>query len=156
VARVVAAGGVLEADDDSLAGDAGERLVAASRHAPGLPFGKQLRLRSRGVLCSARQVYLDEESSVRVAEQPVPVPQRVARLHPAVAASRDHADRHEASRDSLSRATRLLHVLAAEAGRRGHDITPVRHARFQYNSGFISSLKDGHLAIGIDGPGYLK
>jgi hypothetical protein len=48
LARVVAAGGVLEADD-SLAGAAGERLVAASRQAPGLPFGKQLRLRSRGV-----------------------------------------------------------------------------------------------------------
>jgi hypothetical protein len=37
VARVVAAGGVLDAHD-SLAGDAGERLLAASRTAPGLPY----------------------------------------------------------------------------------------------------------------------
>jgi hypothetical protein len=40
-----------------------------SNCAPGLPLGKQLRLPSRGVL-SARQVYLDEDFSVRVAEQP--------------------------------------------------------------------------------------
>jgi Phosphotransferase enzyme family len=122
VARVVAAGSVLEADD-SLAGDAGERLVAASRHVPGLPFGKQLRMRSRGVLSRARQVYLDEDFSVRVAEQPVPVPQRVTRLHPAVAAYRDDADRHEVSRDSLSRATRLL----ARPGIRGPAPRPRRH-----------------------------
>jgi len=153
VARVVAAGGVLEADD-SLAGAAGERLVAASRHAPDLPFGKQLRLRSRSVYSPARQVYLDEDFSVRVAEQPVPVPQRVTPLHPAVAAYRNDADRHEVSRDSLTRATRLLHALASEAQRRGHDVTPARHGPIQYNSAFISSLNDGQLAIGIDGFSY--
>jgi len=153
VARVLAAGGVLEADD-SLAGAAGERLVAASRHAPGLPFGKQLRLQSPGILSGAREVYLEEDFSVRVAEQPVPVPQRVTRLHPAVAVYRDDADRHEVSRDSLTRATRLLHALASEAQRRGHEVTPARHGRFQYNSAFISSLKDGQLAIGIDGFSY--
>lgn len=153
VARVMAAGGVLEADD-SLAGDAGERLVAASRNAPGLPFGKQLRLRSRGIFPRLREVYMDEDFSVRVSEQPVPVPQRVTRVHPAVADYREDADRHEVSRDSLARATRLLHALASEAQRRGHDVTPVRHDRFQYNSAFISSLKDGQLAIGIDGFSY--
>lgn len=150
VARVVAAGGVLDIDAN-LADDAGKRLMAAARHAPGLPFGKQLQLRSRGVLSRVREVYLDEDFSVRVSEQPVPVLQRVMRLHLAVAAYRDDADRHEVSRDSLSRATRILHALASEAQRRGHDVTAVRPGRCQYNSDFIRSLKDGQLAIGIDG-----
>jgi hypothetical protein len=150
VARVVAAGGVLDVDA-SLAGDVGKRLMAAARHAPGLPFGKQLQLRSRGMLSRVREVYLDEDFSVRVSEQPVPVPRRVTWLHPAVAAYRDDADRHEVSRDSLSRATRILHALASEAQRRGHDVTAVRPGRCQYNSDFIRSLKDGQLAIGIDG-----
>jgi hypothetical protein len=153
VARVVAAGGILEADD-SLAGDAGKSLVAASRHASGLPFGKQLRLRSRGIFPRVREVYLDEDFSVRVSEQPVPVPQRVTRLHPAAAAYRDDPDRHEVSRDCLSRATRILHALASEAQRRGHDVTAVRLGRCQYNSDFIRSLQDGQLAIGIDGFSY--
>jgi hypothetical protein len=153
VARVVAAGGVLEADD-SLDGDAGKRLVAASRHAPGLPLGKQLRLRSRSMLSGIREVYLDDDFSICVTEQPVPVPQRVTRLHPAVAAYRANADRHEVSRDSLSRVTRVLQALASGAERRGHDVTAVRPACCQYTSDFIRSLKDGQLAIGIDGFNY--
>jgi hypothetical protein len=71
-----------------------------------------------------------------------------------VVAYRDDADRHEVSRDSFTRATHLLHALASEAQHRGHDVTPVRHGRVQYNTGFISSLKDGQLAIGIDGLSY--
>jgi hypothetical protein len=58
VARVVAAGGVLEADD-GLTDEADKRLVAASRQAPGLPLDKQLRLRSRGILPRVRELYLD-------------------------------------------------------------------------------------------------
>jgi len=153
VARVGAAGGVLEADD-TLAGDAGKRLLAAARHASGLPFGKQLRMRSRGVPSRIREVYLDEDFSVRVTEQPVPVPQRIVRLHSAAAAYRDDADRHEVSKDSLSRATRILHALASEAQSRGHEVTAVRPARCHYTSEFIRSLKDGQLAIGIDGFSY--
>jgi hypothetical protein len=148
-----AAGGVLEADN-SLVGDAGERLVAAARRVPGLPFGKQLRIRRRDLLSRIREVYLDEDFAVRVSEQPVPVPQRVAHLHPAAAAYRDDADRHEVSAECLSRATRILHALASEAQRRGHIVKAVRPARSQYNSEFIRSLKDGQLAIGIDGFSY--
>jgi hypothetical protein len=137
VARVVAAGGVLEADD-TLAGDAGKKLVAGARHAPGLPFGKQLRIRSRGLVSRICEVHLYEDFSVRVTEQPVPVPQRVARLHPAAAAYLDDADRHEVSKDCLSRATRILHALASEAQSRGHEVTALRPARCQYNSSALS------------------
>ena len=44
VAEVLAAGGTIEAGD-RLAGDVGHLVVAASRNAPNLPSGKQLRVR---------------------------------------------------------------------------------------------------------------
>jgi len=153
IARVVGAGGRICAGD-ILEGAVGEHVIMASRHAPNLPFGKRLRLLDQSWPRSAREVYLDEDFAVRVAERPVPVPQRVTRLHPAAAAYRDDADRQEVSRDLATRAVRIIHALAAEAERRGHQVTTPRPATGQYNSAFISSLKDGQLVIGIDGFSY--
>jgi hypothetical protein len=153
VVRVMTAGGPIPAGEN-LAGDAGEQLTAASRHAPSLPFGKRLRLRSENWPGHVRELFLDEDFAVRVAEQPVPVPQRVTRLHPAAVAYREDADRQEVSKDSLSRAIRIIHALATEAERRGHQATTPRTARSQYNSDFVRSLKNGQLAIVIDGFAY--
>ena len=150
VAEVLAAGGTIEAYD-RLAGDFGHRVVAASKNAPNLPSGKQLRIRDHFLPSRPREVYLDEDFTVRVNEQPVPVPERVARLHPVAASYRQDADRQEVSKDSLTRATHIVHALAGEAQRRGHDVTSPRPSHHQHNSDFIRSLKDGQLAIGIGG-----
>jgi hypothetical protein len=145
----VAAGGVLE-----LAGRPGgyDDLLKAARRASCLPPGKQLRSRpSRRWSPGALELYFDEDFPARVTERPVPVPARVTAWHPAAVAYRQDADRHEVSKDSLSRASRLLHALATEADRRGYDARPRSPGTAQYNSSFASSLKDGQLRICVDG-----
>jgi hypothetical protein len=105
VSRVIRAGGVLEVDteDDETAY---EQLITAARRAASLPFGKQLRIRTVGPYGSDRsEIYLGEDFAVRIRPQPVPVPERIGTCHPAVAAYRADADRHEVSEASLGRAT---------------------------------------------------
>lgn len=150
VARVIAADGILEVDTEDDETDY-ERLITASKHAPNLPFGKQLRLRTVGPYGSDRcEVYLDEDFSVTVAPRPVPVPQRVAAWHPAVAAYRADLDRQEVSKDSRARASHILQALANEAARRGYTVVSAGRSQPQYNSDFRGSLKDGQIRIGID------
>jgi hypothetical protein len=154
VARVLEGGGVLEvgADED---GTDYPRLIKVSGQVPNLPFGKQLRLRSKGSWRDRRrEIYLDEEFSVRVAPRPVPVPQRVTAYHPAVVRHRDDVDRHEVSKDSLGRASRILQAVAIEAERRGHTVEAAAAGSQQYNTDFFRSLKDGQLRIAVEGFAY--
>lgn len=105
----------------------GSRPGAPSRwHAPRLrnsaPPHLRWRLLSESWPRRVREVFLDEDFAVRVGEQPVPVPQRVNRMHPVAVAYRQDVDRQEVSKDSLSRAVRIVHALASEAERRApHD-----------------------------------
>jgi len=154
VARVIRAGGVLEVNTEDDETDY-KQLITAARRAPSLPSGKQLRIRTVGPFGSdCSEIYLDEDFAVRIGLQPVPVPERIAVCHPAVAAYRAEADRHEVSRASLGRATRLLQGLAAEAARRGHQVTSAGRQPPQHHSDFRSSLKDGQMRIAIAGFSY--
>jgi len=151
VARVIAAGGILEVDTEDDETDY-KRLITASKRAPNLPFGKQLRLRAVGPFGSDRcEIFVDEDFSVTVAPRPVPAPRRVAAWHPAVAAYRADADRHEVSKASLARASHILQALASEAARRGYTVVGAERRQPQYNSDFRGSLKDGQIRIAIDG-----
>jgi hypothetical protein len=151
VARVIAAGDILEVDTEDDEIDY-KRLITASKRAPNLPFGKQLRLRTVGPYGSDRyEIYLDDDFSVAVAPGPVPVPQRVAAWHPAVAAYRADLDRQEVSKDSHARASHILQALASEAARRGYTVVSAGRSQPQYNSDFRGSLKDGQIRVGIDG-----
>lgn len=152
VTRVIEAGGVLEASADE-GRKHYEQLIAASRRAPNLPFGKQLRIRSAGPYWSGRhEIYADEDFSVRVAAAPVPVPRRVAAYHPVVAAYRADPDWQEVSRQSLGRASRILQAIAAEATRRGYTIAQGGQRRG--SQGLARSLKDGQFQVSIDGFAY--
>lgn len=154
VARVLARGGVLEvgADED---GTDYQQLIKVSRRVPNLPFGKQLRLRSKGSWRDRRrEIYFDEEFSVRVALRPVPVPGRVTAYHPAVVCYRDDVDRHEVSKDSLGRASRILQAVAIEGERRGQTVEAAVAGSQQYNTDFFRSLKDGQLRIAVQGFAY--
>ena len=143
VARVAAAGGAVEVARRPGGFD---DLVTAARWAPNLPPGKRLKCRAAGGWSSPMvEMYFDEDSSVRVAERPVPVPARVTAYHRVAGAYREDADRHEVSKGLLGRACRILHALAAEAERRGHLAAVPAGRGGQYNSGFASSLKDGQL-----------
>jgi hypothetical protein len=154
VAQVMRASGVIEVDTEDDEIDY-EQLIRAARRAPNLPFGKQLRIRSVGPYGSDRsEIYLDEDFSVRIGARPVPVPQRVAAYHPAVAAYRADADRHEVSGESFGRASRILQALAAEAARRGYRVTSVGRHQPQLHSEFRRSLTDGQIRITIDGFAY--
>jgi hypothetical protein len=144
VRRVLDAGGALEINGEQDHKNY-EPLILASKGAPSLPFGKQLRKRSKGGFLSPLcEIYFDEDFAVRVDEQPVPVPARVTRYHPAVVTYRGDSDRHEVSRDALGRASRILQALAVEAERRGYSVTPVTEKRPG------AELKAGQLSIGID------
>lgn len=154
VAQVIKAGGVLEVDTEDEETDY-EQLITAARRAPNLPFGKQLRIRAVGPYGSDRsEIYLDEDFSVRIVALPVPVPQRVAAYHPAVAAYRADADRHEVSEASFGRASRILQALAAEAARRGYRVTNADRHQRQYVSDFRRSLTHGQIRITIGGFAY--
>jgi hypothetical protein len=151
VTRVIQAGGVLHVDADNNQADY-EQLIKAAKHAPNLPSGKQLRSRYTGHwLSHQREIYFDEDFAARISARPVPVPERVTVYHPAVSAHRSNADRHEVSKDSLIRASRILQALAAEAARRGYKVNAPVNRNNQYGGMGFSKLTDGHLQIVIEG-----
>jgi hypothetical protein len=149
VRQVVQAGGSLEVGQ---AGDGTDydRLITAARQAPGLPFGKNLRVRGAGPWSSRRQeVFLDEDFAAQIPARPVPVPQRVASWHPVIAAYRGAPDGHEVSGGALGRASRILQALAVEAEQRGYAVKlPVMDAS-PYGGAARGRLTAGQLRVGI-------
>jgi hypothetical protein len=83
----------------------------------------------------------------------VPVPQRVARLHPVAQRFRDDTAKHLVSRAQLSRCVRIVHALVTEAERRGYTVTNVEAAADgRRNERWKND--DGHLIITIRGHRY--
>ncbi|MCD2191368.1 hypothetical protein [Actinomycetospora soli] len=126
VADVVAAGGVLEAADSYPASSRQAMLVAAVNRFAKAPGGQYLVVRRRrdpdDPYRSIRELVLVDGPVGTDAELiPVPVPERVARYHPAVAALRAR-DALSVSAGVRSRAWHVLQALAAEAERRGHSV----------------------------------
>ena len=70
----------------------------------------------------AYEVVLVRHFEDLVEERPVPVPERVARYHPAVKAYLDDRDRLMVSREHVARAGRILQAIADEAPRRGVEV----------------------------------
>lgn len=154
VRSVLAAGGTLKIDTREDTTDY-EPLMRAAKRAQSLPFGKQLRWRTIGQWYGPmREIYFDEDFTVHVQERPVAVPDRVSKYHPAVAHYRNDPDRHEVSKDSLGRASRILHALATEAERRGYTARTPDHKPSRYLSERRTTLKDGQLSIAINGYRY--
>ncbi len=147
IAQTLAAGGRIDlgkVDFDT------NRVLAAARSAANRPHDQLLRFDSYGGWYDHRYIaYLEDDLSLLVERSPVPVPGRVARPHPAVAAYKANEDRHLVTKDSLTRAT----WTPARARRRGCPARPQsqsQEVRTAVLGEFRKSLSDGHLDITVD------
>lgn len=105
-----------------------------------VPPGKHIRYSNDGV--GGIRIWLADgedpnELRRRQDHSQISVPERVARLHPAVAAMKTGGNLL-VSKNCRSRALRILHTLATEAERRGHSVTST-----------VSEHSPGSLIIGI-------
>ncbi len=125
IARVLAADGRLDIGGDEEARLAHEQVVRLSRNSASRPNGWRLEVRNAGSWSHpAYEVVLVRHFEDLVDERPVPVPERVARYHPAVRAYLDDRDWLAVSREHVARAGRILQAIADEAPRRGVEVVP--------------------------------
>jgi hypothetical protein len=147
--EVIAAGGVLAVKRTDRDRDY-PQLVASANRSGMLPAGK--RMTTESDRWPDLEIHLvDTIPGTDVVASPVPVPERVAKYHPAVAAVRDKTERHEVSRQVLPRALRILQALAAEAERRGHTVDAVTDIRNDYGGNRWTGPNNGHLTITANG-----
>lgn len=66
-----------------------------------------------------------EEQSETLPLEPIPVPARLTKYHRIAREFRDRTGLHEVSRKALPRTLRIVHALATEAERRGHQVAGV-------------------------------
>ncbi|WP_155981497.1 hypothetical protein [Nocardia sp. BMG111209] len=159
IARVQAAGGrlVLEKDHDIVASH--ERLVAMSLKSPARPRGKKLTIVSTGQWGSGpKAVVFTEHFDDLIDPRPVPIPEHIAKYHPAVKAYVAEKDWHFVSEDHVLRAARILQAIATEAGVRGIDATTaaaagqdadVRGRRFLSNPHLVLQTSAGPYRLQI-------
>jgi hypothetical protein len=147
--EVIAAGGEL-AVERTHGGRDYHQLVTLANKSNKLPAGKRLITEAdRWPKLEIKLV--DMIPGTDVAVSPVPVPERIARYHPAVVAFRDNTERHEISKSVLSRALRILQALAAEAELRGHEVAAVAEVRNEYGGNRWTGPNNGHLQITVNG-----
>jgi hypothetical protein len=82
--------------------------------------------------------------------QPIEIPEKIARYHPAARQFRDLRERHEVSREHLARATRIIHVIAKECERRGWNSAAPPDSANAYGRTTWTPRKNGHLQIKTD------
>lgn len=93
--------------------------------APSRPLGKKLSLHSVGGYGSKEQeLCFVPHFRDSVEEQPVPVPERVHRYHPAVNEFIADKNWQYVTNEHVPRAARILQTVATEAERRGLRVTP--------------------------------
>ena len=126
------------------------RIVAASLKASNRPFGRKLITHRLGNYWSGEEVVtFGFHFRDFVAEQPVPVPERVGRYHPAVKEFLADKDWQYVSKEHVPRAARILQAIATEALRRGYDIIPhSKKRRSEYRT--ANSAERGNFWIETD------
>jgi len=111
-------------------------------------------------------VPLDDDLELRLVDAPleeteaartlIPVPAKAARYHSAARAFRTSTARHEISRDSVVRAARIVHAIAAEAERCGWEASlpgpsnewlRTRHVDRSYKRSPGDSCREGQFPI---------
>lgn len=152
VADVVAAGGVLTLPDETAAGGVNWRQRAyAAQRAGKLPAGKHLTVSSakEGFVISLE----DGATGNELGAEDVPVPARIGRYHRVAGDFRDRTGLHEVSRKALPRASRIIHALATELERRGHDVRCVTldQSQDRYERSGWKPKHDGQLVVSING-----
>ena len=147
IEQVLAAGGQVdlgEVDFDP------RKVLAAATQASNRPHGKILRFSTYGGWAERKQVaYFDDDFTLRVERQDIAVPERVTKAHPVAAAYKADPDQHMVTKDSLSRATRILHALLTEATKRGHPVSS-RKLEGLDASAFRTAIGRGQVDITVD------
>lgn len=150
---LIAAGGSLTvARADGYPGrvDFRRRAEMAERHGK-VPPGKRIVVSSLGYH-ELKIELVDAPVGTYREVAPVPVPERVAKYHSAVAAFRDDKRRHEVSRALLPRALLVMQALAIEAERRGYTAATVKDSSSgRYHDVVWSGPTHGHIAVEVDG-----
>lgn len=148
VADVIAAGGVLKVPYVRREGepDYQQRLLAAERFGK-VPRGKRL---TSDYVAGHQEIRLEDAiEGTEVEARPVPVPERISRLHPVARRFRDDTDKHLVSRARLSRSVRIVHALATEVERRGWEISNAEGKTGGYQRDQWSPTNDGHFVVTI-------
>lgn len=102
-----------------------ERIISRSIDASNRPHGKKLALRRVGGYWNGEEeLYLAQNFGDFVEEKPVPVPERVAKYHPAVKEFLADKQWQYVTKEHVSRAARILQAIASEAERRGVEVIP--------------------------------
>lgn len=131
VARVIEAGGVLKVS--AAQGPELKRLLQLLRmsvHSANRPRGKKLEIRTAGYRYGPeRTLELVDNLDELVEARAVPVPDHVAKYHPAVRQFLDRRDWQYVSKEHLSRAARILQAVADEAERRGFQVLETGKAK---------------------------
>lgn len=120
MAEVLEAGGEVEKDAHGyVQRQALEKLISASLRSPQRPHGQRLMLGTRPWPDRTTVVRLEPHFEERIETRPVPVPQRVSKHHPVARDFLDNPGRQYVTKDSVSRAARVLHAIATESVKRG-------------------------------------
>lgn len=115
-----------------------------------VPEGRRLIVTRREGELELRLVDAPGQAGGRAELVPIAIPEKVGRYDPTARQFRDRAERHEVSRGSLRRATRIVHAIAVEAERRGWSARPSPESRNGYGRDVWTGTKDGHLQIEAD------
>lgn len=150
VADVIAAGGRLTLPDETADGGVNwrQRAYAAQRHGK-VPTGKRLSVAWTNAGFEIE--LLDGETGNELGAEAVPVPARLSKYHPVAQEFRNRTTLHEVSRKALPRVLRIVHALAKEAERRGHQVACVRVREDSYGRSERKPARDGQLVFTING-----
>jgi hypothetical protein len=149
IADLVAAGGVLRVPYWRREGepDYRQRALAAQRFGK-VPTGKRLVLEHlRG---GELEIRLDDAlPGSDIDARPVPVPARLTKPHPVAGRYRDDSDYHQVSRALLPRSVRIVHSIAVEAERRGHQAAYPKRAAREFSARDSAKEPVGHLQVSV-------
>jgi hypothetical protein len=150
---VIAAGGALRVPqkrwNDPTSVDYASRAGLAERHRK-VPDGKRLTVIRDGDELVIRLVDAPELVAASILVS-ITVPVCITRYHEAAREFRDRRERHEVSKELLGRATRIIHVMAIEAVRRGWSAAPPAASKNGYGRLSWTGGKDGHLELNANG-----
>ncbi|WP_416442561.1 hypothetical protein AB3K78_09110 [Leucobacter sp. HNU] len=123
------------------------RIIGASLKASNRPFGRKLTTHRVGNYWNGEEVVsFDFYFRDFVAEQPIPVPERVARYHPAVKEFLADKDWQYVTKEHVPRAARILQAIISEAQRRGYTVIPhSKKPKSDYRT--ANSVEHGNLWI---------
>ncbi|WP_209715731.1 hypothetical protein [Marmoricola sp. OAE513] len=125
------------------------KVLAVAGLASNKPHDKILRFSPYGGWAERKQVaYFDDDMTLRVEREDIAAPERLTKPHPAAGVYKADPDQHMVTKESLSRATRLLHALATEATRRGHTVSS-RKLKGLDAGAFRTAIGNGQLEVTV-------